>query len=792
MIRNYFKTAFRSLVKQKAQSLLSILSITIGLAVSTLIFLFVQDEFSYDAYHENANRIYRLANNWKGGDTITPWARTSTPMAPALENLFPEIQQVVRIRKNPRADLLTFGDRKFYEEKLYFADPQSLNVFSWKLKAGNPKTALINKNSILLTERIAEKYFGDEDPMGKVLTYDNKYDLKVTGILEEVPSNSHFTFDLLADFRTVEDALGEDRTKNWFWFDIQTYLLISPHSDIKALEAKFPDFIRSNVPERYAEMFDLYLQPLTDIHLTSDLKDELEKNSDEKYSYILLTVALFIMLMACINFMNQSTASFTNRSIEIGVRKAFGAIKRQLVAQYLIEALLLTFIASILGVILVRLILPYFNALTDKGIVLFTSQNLELFGLLLLFTCLVGLISGSYPALYLSNLKPIAAIKGKVRTGKSSKAFRNTLVTLQVTVSLALIISTFVVAGQLNYFQTVNFGFDKEHIIIIPILERDKNDKHQTLTDKLKEHSNILDATFTSSVPGSNNAMSFYYKPVDSDKDAQIVSSFMVDNNFLKTFDLNKLDGLELSIDKKEDTIEYVIVNESFVKFFELSEPVGSHVSSGPTMFKIIGVVEDFNIKSLHHKLEPALLTYGPNWFRYVAVKITGGDIPETLSYVDKTWAEIYPNYPFDYTFLNDNIGKLYADEQKLGSIFKFFTGIAILIAGLGMVSLAAFISSQRTQEIGIRKVLGSSIVGILTLFLKDFLKLIIIAVSMGVPLAYLLMTEWLGTFAYHISLGLKFFIFPVILITMIVLLTVGYHVIKASMLNPVKTLKYE
>ncbi len=327
MFQNYFKVALRNLVKHKVQSFLSVFGLMIGIGVTVLIILFVQDEFTYDAYHGKANRIYRLVNNWKGGDEVTPWARTATPMGPAIKETFPQVQQVVRIRKNPRTDLIEFEDKKFYEKRLVFADQEVFEVFDFPLLRGNPETVLKDKYTILLTEKIARKYFGNEDPVGKILTYDNKHPLKVTGILGEIPANSHFHFDLMADFETAKEVLGEQQYKNWFWFDIQTYILINNGEKGSPLEGKLNDIIEKNVPEKYAPLFDLVLQPLTSIHLESNLKDELEKNSDVKYSYIMLTVAVFIILMACINFMNLTTANYSTRLTEIGLRKVFGAQK---------------------------------------------------------------------------------------------------------------------------------------------------------------------------------------------------------------------------------------------------------------------------------------------------------------------------------------------------------------------------------------------------------------------------------------------------------------------------------
>ncbi len=792
MISNYVKTSTRSFVKNKIQTLLSVIGLSIGFAVSILIFLFVNHEFSYDAYHTKVDRIYRLANNWKGGDEVTPWARTATPMAPAIKTDFSEVDEVVRIRKNPRTDLLQYGEDKFYEGGLYFADKGVFSVFSFGLKRGNPETVLSQKYSVVLTEEMANKYFKGEDPIGKTLRYNNELELQVTGILEPVPSNSHFHFDFLADFETAKEILGERRTKNWFWFDIQTYLLLKEGADPTTVEAGFGDLIAKNIPERYAPAFNLFLQPLTSIHLQSQLKDELEKNSDVKYSYILVSVAFFIILMACINFMNLSTANYTKRSLEIGIRKVFGAQRIQLIGQYLIEAVLLSIFSFGLSLVLVLLVFPAFVELSGKEIELFQLIHLQPLLMLFLFAMAVGLFAGSYPALYLSSMKPVFAIKGSVKPGKASKIFRNSLVTFQISISVILIVSTLIISAQLQYFQTSNFGFDQDLIITVPIKDRSKNEKHDLLINRLKSSPLIKNATFTSSIPGNDNAMSFYFKARGIEKDAQKISTFLVDDSFPDAFGLDQIQSLGLPLSENEnDSIDYALVNEAFVELFQIEEPVGSYVDgNGP--IKIIGVVKDFNVRSLHFKTEPVIIMYGPRWFRYVAVKISSSNIQESLDLIDQEWQSFYSGFPLEYSFLDESLARQYLAEEKLSSIFQVFSTIAILIAGLGMAGLASFIVNQRTREIGIRKVLGGSTSSILFMFSKYFLTLIAISVLIAWPVSFYLMNEWLSEFAYRVSLEVDYFLWSLLIILLVIFSTIGYQTIRAALTNPVKTLRYE
>ncbi len=791
MLYNYFKSAFRNISKNKLQSFISIFGLTVGIGVSIIIALFVQDEYSYDQYHENADRVYRVANNWNSGNNMTPWARTSTPLAPALEEEYADIIEAVRIRKNPRTDLLTFDETKFYENSLYFADADVFKVFSFGLEVGDPETVLKDKYSIVLTRRMAEKYFGNDNPIGKVLKYNNAYDLTVTGILKEVPANSHFHFDFLADFETAKEVLGEQRITNWFWFDIQTYILVNEGTNPQVLEERLGELMARKLPEQYAPRFNYFLQPITDIHLNSDLRDELEVNSNENTSYILITTAVFILLMACINFINLTTANFTKRSLEIGIRKVFGAQRTQLIKQYLFEAVLLTFGSFVLALGLSVLALPSFNKLADKSVLLFSETNTMLFLIMTFAVLITGLIAGSYPALYLSGLRPINALRGSMNRTKSAFNLRSSLVTLQISISLILIVATLIVARQLEYVRSADMGFEKDFTIVIPIKDRTKNDRHEAVTNAMKESAFVNEVTYTSSVPGVGNTMSFDYRVEGSDIPSQRVSTILTDNNFTGAFGIGVNDKIPTELNMLEDTIHHVFVNQAFVEAFKLENPIGSFVNGG-NRNKIIGVTDNFNTKSLHSGIDPIIISYEPSWYRFVAVKVDGQNYKAAIDHLDDVWQQFYTGFPVEYGFLDDNLAKFYESEERLSSIFGFFSLVAIVIAGLGLMSLTIFTINRRMKEIGIRKVLGSSVKSIIYMFSKDLLMLIGIAAVIAVPVGYYLMDGWLNSFSYRIDIGVELFIGAILIMTISILLFVGLQIFKASRVNPAKILKYE
>lgn len=791
MLKNNLKYAIRNILNSKAHSIINILGLGIGFTCVIFISLYVYDEFTYDRYHANADRIYRVVQNWKSNDNITPWARTSAPLAAKLVEGIPEIEEVVRIRKNPRTDLLAYGDKKFNEDRLFFADSNAFKVFSFPVKDGNPDKALMNINAIMLTGRMARKYFGDEDPMGKILRYNNKVDLMVTGILGEIPANSHFVFDFLVTFGTLKDVIGDNRLANWAWFDHQTYVLLKEGVNPQLVEASFPAFMKNHAPEWLAERSELFMQPLTDIHLKSDLKDELSVNSKTEYSYILITIGAFILLMGCINFMNLATARYTSRSVEIGVRKVLGAHKNQLLAYYLFESVVMSIVAFGLALLFVTVFISRFNFLTGKQIVFFSPQHYDLIWPLLILTILVGLISGSYPSFFLSALKPVAVLKGMLTPGKASNNLRKILVVFQFSISMILIIATLIVSRQYKYFRMTNLGFQKEHVLVVPIKDRSQNSKYQTMIQQMMNHEGITAVSFASSTPGTNSSMSLGYKLPGQEVDLQNMATFIIDENFLSLYDLQLIEGRTLEDQIQPDSSFSVIINEAAVKFFELSDPIGQKIE-GSVGGTIIGVVKDFNIRTLHHQMEPTVMFMAPSWFRYISIKVKADRITPVIDFLNKKWSEIYAGHVLEYSFLEDNIGKLYSSEQMLNRTINILVFVAVFIAGLGLVGLGSFTVEKRTKEIGIRKVMGSSSINILGLLYKDFFKITALAVLLAWPISYFLMDKWLQSFAHKIPNNIVNYITPIILMGIVIVISVGYQTLRAALANPSTTLRDE
>ena len=545
---------------------------------------------------------------------------------------------------------------------------------------------------------MARKYFGDEDPMGKILRYNNKVDLMVTGILEEIPANSHFVFDFLVTFGTLKDVIGDNRLANWAWFDHQTYVLLKEGVNPQMVEASFPEFMKNHAPEWLAERSELFMQPLTDIHLKSDLKDELSVNSKAEYSYILITIGSFILLMGCINFMNLATARYTSRSVEIGVRKVLGAHKNQLVAYYLFESVVMSIVAFGLALLFVTVFISRFNFLTGKQIVLFSPQHYDLIWPLLLLTILVGLISGSYPSFFLSALKPVAVLKGMLIPGKASNNLRKILVLFQFAISMILIIATLIVSRQYKYFRMTNLGFEKEHVLVVPIKDRSQNSKYQTMIQQMMDHEGITAVSFASSTPGTNSSMSLGYKLPGQEVDLQNMATFIIDENFLSLYDLQLIDGRTLEDQIQPDSSLSVIINEAAEKFFELSDPIGQKIE-GSVGGTIIGVVKDFNIRTLHHQMEPTVMFMAPSWFRYISIKVKADHITSVINFLNQKWPEIYAGHVLEYSFLEDNIGKLYSSEQMLNRTINILVIVAVFIAGLGLVGLGSFTVEKRTSS---------------------------------------------------------------------------------------------
>ncbi|MCI0693964.1 ABC transporter permease [candidate division KSB1 bacterium] len=783
MLRNYIKIAYRNFRLHKGYAFINVSGLTLGTACFILIILFIQDEWSYDRYHKNANRIYRIESI----DPLDPKAVASTrlqaPMAPALVKDFPEVVSAVRLWPK-RNVLLNRGNKKFYEDRLLYVDPSIFDVFTFPLSKGDPKVALETPNSIVITETMAKKYFGNEDPMGQMLTVDNARVYQVTGVSKDIPRNSHFRFDFLIPFSNVVHVFG-NAVNEWNLVSaFCVYLLLQPNYSPTALAKKLPDFNKRYMAQKQA----FYLKPLTSIHLHSHLPSELEPNSDIRYIYIFSAVALLILFIACINFTNLATARSARRAMEVGMRKVVGAYRWQLIGQFLSEAILLSFIALLLAVLLVELFLPAFNDLVDKNLSVDYSNIAVLLGLGG-GALLVGLLAGSYPAFFLSAFRPVYALKSATSTGSKSAMLRKGLVVFQFTISVALIASTFIIYNQMKYIQKKNLGFKKERLLVLKLNDPELKSKSAFVKRELLQIPSVTAATASRGRPGKEG-MATEFK-VEGLEKPMWINTFGIDYDFVETYEMEMAEGRNFSEDFVTDREAAFLVNETAVRAFGWTDPVFRKLEWFGITGEVVGVIRDFHFKSLHEKVEPLVLYVEPKPSE-LALKVHTDDIASTLASLKKKWEQLSPDYPFDYFFLDEDFDRLYRAEDRLGKIFGYFAIFTILIASLGLFGLAAFTTEQRTKEIGIRKVMGASIPGIVLLITKNFAVLVFIAISLGTPIAYYGMNQWLQDFAYRIEMGLDTFLLAGIIALVITLITVSYQSLKAALANPVEALRYE
>ncbi len=795
MFKNYLKISFRNLWRAKGYSAINLAGLATGMACFILILLWVQDELSYDKFHENTNRLFRVVRLDRD-DPSQGVCRAGAPWGPALYNDFPEVENFVRFRGHGRT-LMSSGDKGFYESEGLYADSTIFEVFTFPLLKGNPKTALTRPNTMVINERMAEKYFGTEDPVGQSLVFNNQDEFEITGLMQNIPANSHIKFDYLIPFFMYQRW----DTSEWGVNNFYTYLLLAEGTATQ-LEAKIPEFLERHAGERTAAASINKLQPITDIHLHSNLLRELEANGDIANIYIFSAIAIFILLIACINFMNLATARSANRAKEVGIRKVVGSQRLQLIKQFLGESIFLSILGILLAVGLVELLIPNFNELSGKQLSLDFGNNVFLLTGLLFMALIVGFISGAYPAFFLSSFKPIAAIKGDVGSGKSSSILRKGLVILQFAISITLIVGTAVVYRQLNYMSSKKLGFDREQVLVIRMDNSEIKAKQELFRNELLRNSAISGVSATSNLLGGGDwGMPFSYEG-SGDENRFSARVLVVDPNFVETLGMQIVDGRNFSYEFTTDISAAYILNESAVKQIGFDNPVGKSFGR-PTerneqgkwdyeKGSVVGVIKDFHFRSFHEEIQPMVLFMIPEWFSYLSVRIRPENISTTIDFVEKKWHEFDPNRPFDYFFLDEIFDQMYRAEQRFGNTFVAFSVIAVVIACLGLFGLASFMAERRTKEIGIRKVLGASIINIVSQLSKDFTKWVIFANLIAWPVAFFVMTKWLQNFAYQVGMSLDTFLLAGVLALLIALLTVSFHAIKAAISNPVDALRHE
>ncbi len=813
MLGNYFKTAFRNLLKYRFISTINLFGLAIGLTCCLLILAYILNEMSYDRFNRKADQIYRVTRifNAPDGNESLHLGSVAPPFGPLLQHDFPDITGMTRLL-DIGTTALRYKDKLFNEQGLYFADEHFFDFFSVPVLKGNPKSALEEPYCVMMTEDLAKKYFGNEDPMNKVISLNNirsKASFKVTGIFQAFPPNSHLHPEMLISFNTLKDSsiYGEQALlTNWGNNAFFTYLMFPKNYPVKKIEAQFPAFIDrhlhyDNLPAntRTSRFTSLSLQKLTDIHLRSHLDSEIEENGDISRVYIFAAIALFILLIACINYMNLSTARSLLRAREIGVRKAIGAQRREIILQFLSESVIITCLAMLLAFLLTRLLLPYLNQLSARQITMHVLLRPQVLIPLLLMPFAVGLLSGIYPAIFLSSFRPVQVLKGIIRTGGGNISFRKALVITQFSISIVLIIATMVVFQQLRFMQNKSLGFNKDHIITLSYPGA-LDSRYNAFRTELLQNSHFKALARSSRIPTGRllDDQGAYTLAGSGMQPSRVDIKYVVtDYDFIPTFGISMAAGRNFSRDYGNDSTSFIL-NDAAVKALSWGLPrdaIGKDFKYANVQGKIIGVVHDFNFESLHQKIVPMVFVFpgsDQSGYGHLSIKIGGSDIPATLSYLKRTWYRFLPETPFDYTFLDERFAKLYQSEQREGTIFTIFACIAIFIACLGLFGLSSFMITQRIKEIGIRKVLGAGITDIVGMLSKDFLKLVGIAALIAFPLAWLGMNKWLNGFAYRIHIQGWVLIIAAVSAALIAFITISFQAVKAAVANPVEALRSE
>jgi putative ABC transport system permease protein len=786
MLKNYLKIALRNLKRHKGYSFINIAGLAIGITACLLLFLWVQDELSYDRYHEKADQIYRVISQWESDSQARRFAKTSAPLGPALVSEFPEIEKAVRFGSNKF--LISYKNTRFYEY-IFFADHEIFDVFTLPLIKGNPKTALKEPYSIVVSEEMRDKYFGEDDPIGKIITLGEWHDFKITGVFKDMPQNSHFRFNFLGSFLDY----ASHHFDQWGISNYHTYILTSKNFSPDELERKLPQFVEKyrGKEVRYVYKYTYPIQALSSIHLHSNLDGEIEPNSSVGTIYIFSAIALFILVIACLNYINLSTARYANRAKEVGLRKVIGASRFQLIKQFLGESILFSFIALPLAVALAELFLPLFNSLYGKELGISYFDNLFLLFGLIGIILIVGMVSGIFPAFYTSALQPVKALRGMLKASSIISILRRYLVVTQFTISIVFVISTIVVFSQLDYIRSRKLGFQKEHIVNIPIHDKEALQRYETIKSEFLKDSSVLTVSASNFFPGKNIWYQSYWQEGTRADENLMISWVTVDHDFLDTFQIKLVQGRNFSRDFPNDLEGGYILNESAVKEIGWNVPLGKEfriIEKG----SVIGVVEDFHFKSLHQEIKPVALCIYPKFFEYFSVRISPANISLTLDFLKNKWQELVPSQAFEYSFLDEDFGRLYKAEMRLGKIFSIVTALAIFIACLGLFGLAAFMAEQRTKEVGIRKVLGATVLNIVFMLSTEFSKWVLLANIIAWPVAYYAMNRWLQDFAYRT--GIKAWVFPLAAIMAfgIALLATSFQAVKAALANPTETLRYE
>lgn len=799
MLKNYLKIAFRSLKKHKGFSFINISGLSIGFTCCLLISIYINDELSYDKYHRNSEKIYRLTREFisPDGSTSLHLARLAPPFVPLLKTDFPEMETMTRFIEF--GGPFRYEDKVFVENEVAWSDNDIFKVFTFEFIAGNPETALQEKGSMVITDEVALKYFGTLDALGKLIKFNNQASLKITGVIKPMPENSHFNLKMIGDFGLVEEFYGgrENMMQAWGSNNFSTYFILKEGSQVSEIERRFPDFLIKHLGENAINWTALHVQKMTAIHLHSHLDDELGDNSDIKYVYIFTAIGILILLIAIINYMNLSTAKSANRAKEVGVRKVLGADKPTIINQFITESILLVLISMGLALIITNFSLPFLRTFTDKQLVFTEFQTYTGIVIVFVFSIIIGLLAGSYPAFYLSSFEPLNVLKGKLVAGMKSSGIRRILVVIQFTISTILIASTMVIYQQLSFIQNKKLGYKTDHVLTIQ-LGTEINTKLELFKNQLTSHPNIDYAASSSRIPSIQLLDSQYARAEvngESITPEVVIKNLQTDHDFMDTYDMELVAGRKFDRTIQSDDSTAYILNQAAVKMIgwpSEEDAIGKEFIYSDQKGKVIGVAKDIHFESLQNAINPLVMYIprrSPNW---LSIKMKGNDIQRTLNFVEKTWNEHSPNSPIQYRFIDDRFESLYESEGQRSNLFSGFSLLAIFLACMGLFGLASFTVSQRAKEISIRKVLGASVTTIINILSKEFLLLVTISVVIAVPIALYFMSDWLNNYAYRIDLNALPFILAGCMALFIALFTISLQTIKAATSNPVDALKEE
>jgi putative ABC transport system permease protein len=791
MLKNLIKIALRNILKDFGYSSLNIIGLTIGITSALFLIIYVTDEVSYDRYHEKADRIYRVSSHIRETDDEFTWIVAQIPFAPKVTEDYPEVQAAVRFINFNRAPF-KYNDKEFYENNFFYADTAAFEVFTYKFLKGDPKSALMEPNTMVLTETVANKYFGDEDPIGKTLV-SGEESYRITAVIEDVPKNSHFRFDALSSRK----SLPSDFVGSWGNFGVFTYLLFPKEFDVEAFEVKMQEMYgkyMAEIFERRGISIEYVLEPITKIHLTSTNPGEPEPTGSMTYVYIFSIVAFFLILIAAMNYMNLATARSARRAREVGLRKVVGSNRGSLILQFLSESTTLTIISLILSIILVALLLPQFNLLAGKNFELGIIQSPIIIISAIAVILIVGVIGGSYPAFYLSSFKSTTVLKGEVTKGSSGNLFRKVLVVIQFLISVSMIICTLVVYKQLDFLKNKDLGYNQENILSIGLTNRNMIRTYPVFKQKLLDNPNIKSIASTSTPMGVGSGKNLLSVESEEGMVERGINLAVVDHDFIETLGIKMVKGRDFQSDIPGDTLNGVIVNETFVKRMNWTEPLGKRVETIGSEFlraTVVGVMHDYHQTGMYNEIETLMLLYRP-FNRIVYIKLAGNNRQELIRFIEQAWKEMFPEHPFEYEFLSDTFKNQFEADEKRGFIFTLFTILAIVIACLGLLGLASYTVERRTKEIGIRKVVGANERSIVGLISKEFLILVSISIAVAIPISYYFMSNWLDNYVYRTKLSVSIFIVAATISLLVTFVTISFKAYRAATMNPTESLRTE